>query len=303
MASVNTNTLTKRRKKIGWGQIGLNTFFTILSVFYIVPIVMLISTSLEGSVTTVFSIIPKEFSIAAYQLLLPNMKNLIRAMGVTLFYSITGVALSLLVMLLMSYSLSRRYFKLRGILTFLLFFTTLFNGGLIGSYIVNASLLHLNDSIWIYILPTVVNAWNVIVIRTYLQGLPEDMLEAARIDGASEFQICFRIVAPLSKPVLASVGFLRFIDAWNNWWTCQIYIRKPELYSIQYMLQRLIDSIDNLEQMILTGMAGDGAAAALENLEAMRYATAVIAVLPVLFVFPFFQKYFAKGMTLGSVKG
>ena len=232
------SSLSKKKKRIGRAQLALNIFFIVLSLCYVLPILLLISTSFEGSNSAVFSLIPQEFTTKAYEMLLPNAGAVFRAMGVTLFYSVVGVGASLFVMLLFAYALSRRYFILRGPLTFLLFFTTLFNGGLIGSYIINGSLLHLNDTIWIYILPTIINAWNVIVIRTYLQGLPEDMLEAARIDGASEFMVCFRIVLPLSKPVLASVGFLRFIDAWNNWYTCEIYIRNPKLYSIQYMLQK-----------------------------------------------------------------
>lgn len=206
-------------------------------------------------------------------------------------------------MLLFAYALSRRYFKLRNVLTFLLFFTTLFNGGLVGSYIVNATLLHLNDKIWVYILPGVVNAWNIIVIRTYLQGLSEEMFEAARLDGASELRICFNIVAPLSKPVLASVGFLRFIDAWNNWSTSQIYIRNPNLISIQYLLKQILDSIEAMTQMIENGGGYAGIEQQLANAEALRFAMAVVVAVPVLCVFPFFQKYFAKGMTIGSVKG
>lgn len=298
-----SKSLAKSRRRRARGQMWLNIFFVLLSMCYILPIILLISTSLEGATNAGFSLIPKEFSFAAYELLLPNADAIFRAMLVTLFYSIVGVGLSLIIMLLFAYALSRRYFLLRNVFTFLLFFTTLFSGGLVGQYIINASVLHLNNKIWVYILPTVMNAWNVIVIRTYLQGLPEDMFEAARIDGASEFMICFRIVAPLSKPVLASVGFLRFIDAWNNWYTSQIYIKKPELYSIQYLLQRVINSIDAMEQLILEGSAIAEAGNVLANMEAMRYAMAVVVALPVLFVFPFFQKYFSKGMTLGSVKG
>ena len=135
-----------------------------------------------------------------------------------------------------------------------------------------------------------------------MQGLPEEMFEAARIDGASEFRICFNIVLPLSTPVLASVGFLRFIDAWNDWYTSQIYIRNPKLVSVQYLLKQILDSIEAMKQMMENGI-GEVTAQQLGNMEAMRFAMAVIIAVPVLFVFPFFQKYFSKGMTIGSVKG
>lgn len=294
---------TLKKKHRPWGQIGLNLFFILLSLCYVLPLILLISVSFEGSPSQYFSMFPREFSTAAYEMLFQNMRRIVTAYGVTIFYSVTGVALSLFVMLLFAYALSRRYFKLRNVLTFLLFFTTLFNGGLVGSYIVNATLLHLNDKIWVYILPGVVNAWNIIVIRTYLQGLSEEMFEAARLDGASELRICFNIVAPLSKPVLASVGFLRFIDAWNNWSTSQIYIRNPNLISIQYLLKQILDSIEAMTQMIENGGGYAGIKQQLANAEALRFAMAVVVAVPVLCVFPFFQKYFAKGMTIGSVKG
>lgn len=294
--------MKSQRLRKASGQIFLNIFFIILSLFYILPIILLVSVSFEGATNPNFSLFPSQFSTQAYELIFKNSQRIVDAFGVTIFYSITSVALSLLVMVMFAYALSRRYFVLRNSLSFLLFFTTLFNGGLIGSYIINASVLHLNNTIWIYILPGVVNAWNVIVIRTYMQGLPEEMFEAARIDGASEFRICFNIVLPLSTPVLASVGFLRFIDAWNDWYTSQIYIRNPKLVSVQYLLKQILDSIEAMKQMMENGI-GEVTAQQLGNMEAMRFAMAVIIAVPVLFVFPFFQKYFSKGMTIGSVKG
>ena len=294
--------MKSQRLRKASGQIFLNIFFIILSLFYILPIILLVSVSFEGATNPNFSLFPSQFSTQAYELIFKNSQRIVDAFGVTIFYSITSVALSLLVMVMLAYALSRRYFGLRNALSFLLFFTTLFNGGLIGSYIINASVLHLNNTIWIYILPGVVNAWNVIVIRTYMQGLPEEMFEAARIDGASEFRICFNIVLPLSTPVLASVGFLRFIDAWNDWYTSQIYIRNPKLVSVQYLLKQILDSIEAMKQMMENGI-GEVTAQQLGNMEAMRFAMAVIVAVPVLFVFPFFQKYFSKGMTIGAVKG
>lgn len=291
------------KRKSPWGQIGLHIFFILLSLCYILPILLLIGVSFEGSPNQYFSVIPREFSLDAYRMVFKNPDQILQAFGITAFYSITGVGLSLMVMLMFAYALSRRYFKLRGVLTFLLFFTTLFGGGMVGSYIVNSSLLHINNKIWIYILPGVANAWNIIVIRTYIQGLPEELFEAARLDGASELRICFGIVLPLSTPVLASVGFLRFIDAWNNWNTSHIYIRDPKLYSLQFLLKRILDNIENLEAMIEKGQAFQGIEEMLVNAEAMRFAMAVVVAVPVLCVFPFFQKYFSKGMTIGSVKG
>ncbi len=229
-------------------------------------------------------------------------KKIFDAYAVTIFYSVTATVGRLIVMSLFGYALSKRDFKYRNILTFLLFFTTLFNGGLVPSYLVNTNLLHLKNTIWIYIFPALLSAWDVIVIRTFFQGLPIELFEAARIDGATEFQCWHRIAIPLATPVLASVGFLGFINLWNNWSTSQIYIRDPELYSLQYLLKLILDNEDMLKQMAQAGMAL-GSTAELENLESMRFAMAVVAAGPICFLFPFFQKYFARGMTLGSVKG
>lgn len=294
-----------KRKKLKWGQVFLHLFFIVLSLFYILPLVMLITVSLEGSPDAVFTLFPKEFTIKAYEMLFKAPQKIIDAYAVTIFYSVVGVLGSLVVMTLFAYPLSRRNFKLRNILTFFLFFTTLFSGGLVPSYIINTKYLHLGNTIWIYILPGMINAWNVIVIRTYFQTLPQELFESARLDGASETQICFRIVVPLSTPVLASVGFLRFIDAWNGWSTSQIYIKNPRLVSLQYLLKQIMDDMDMLKQLMNLGSISADADVInqLSNLESMRFAMAVVGVGPALLIFPFFQKYFAKGMTLGSVKG
>lgn len=295
-----------RHKKMCGGQLFLHLFFIALCLCYILPLILLLSISFEGSASMRFTLFPKEFSTAAYELVFRNPKRILDAYKVTIFYSVVGVGSSLIVMAMFAYALSRRHFKLRGILTFILFFTTLFSGGMVPSYVINSRYLHLDNTIWIYILPGMVSAWNVIVIRTYFQNLPAELFECARLDGASERGICFKIAIPLSTPVLASVGFLRFIDAWNNWSTSQIYIRNPELVSLQYLLKQIMDDIEMLEQMITSGGVATVTAEMykqLENMEAMRFAMAVVGVGPALLIFPFFQKYFAKGMTIGAVKG
>lgn len=294
-----------RHKKFAWGQFFLHLFFVILCLCYILPLMLLLSISFEGSASMRFSLFPREFSTAAYELVFKNPQKILDAYKVTIFYSVVGVGSSLFVMAMFAYALSRRHFKLRGILTFILFFTTLFSGGMVPSYVINSRYLHLDNTIWIYILPGIVNAWNVIVIRTYFQNLPAELFECARLDGASERRICFQIAIPLSTPVLASVGVLRFIDAWNNWSTSQIYIRSPKLVSLQYLLKQIMDNIEVLEKLVGEGklVATAETFKQLENMEAMRFAMAVVGVGPALLIFPFFQKYFAKGMTIGAVKG
>lgn len=295
--------MTLKKKKFPYGQFFLNLFFIVVCICYIVPLVLLLSISFEGGTNKPFSLIPYEFSLDAYKMAFRAPEKIIDAYGITIFESVVSVSSSLVVMSMFAYALSRPNFIGRRKVNFLLFFTTLFSGGLVPTYILNSSYLHLNNTIWIYIIPVLMNAWNTIVIRTYFQSLPQELFESARIDGASELRICFQICIPLSTPVLASVGFLRFIDAWNVWSTTQIYIRKPKLYTLQFLLQQILNSAKYVEQMINEGKISGDMAESLANLESMRFALAVIAAGPAMVIFPFFQKYFAKGMVVGSVKG
>ena len=296
--------LNHKKRKILWGQVGLHTFFILLCVCYVYPLLLLICVSFEGHPQASFSLEIKQFTTQAYQQIFSRPERILKAYGVTFFYSTVATLGSLVVMSMFAYALSKRDFKARNVITFLLFFTTLFSGGLVPSYLVNSTLLHLDNKIWIYIIPSLMNAWNVIVLRTFFQGLPEGLHEAARIDGASELRICFQIVIPLSMPALASIGFLAFIGHWNNWFTTSIYIRDLDLYSLQYMLKLYLDSATEVKKMMQQGFISQlEAEEQLKNLESLRFAMAIVAAGPMLFVFPFFQKYFAKGLTLGSVKG
>ena len=293
----------RQHKKLTRGQLALHIFFILLSLCYVLPLILLISISLDGSPVTNFSLIPKEFSLNAYKFVFATPGRILNGYKVTAFYSIFGTISSLVVMMMFAYSISRPNFVLRNPLTFILFFTTLFSGGLVPSYLLNTRYLHLNNTIWIYILPSMISAWNVIVIKTYLKGLSVELFEAARLDGASELRICFTIILPLSTPVLASVGFLDFINRWNNWYTSQIYITKPELRSLQYLLKLILDNLDELKAMEQEGHLDESLAKVMDSLESVRFAMAVVAAGPMMLIFPFFQKYFAKGMTIGAVKG
>lgn len=293
-----------KKKKKSMGQVMLHIIFILMSLCYIIPFILILSisfTSGEAVTSTGFSLIPKEFSLEAYRMIFENPVRILNAYKTTIISSVAATAGSLIVMAMFAYPLSRPNFKMKNLLTFILFFTTLFSGGLVPSYLVNTKLLHLNDTIWIYIFPCLMNAWNVIVIRTYFKNLPGDLIEAAKIDGASELRICFRIVIPLSTPVLASVGFLTFITRWNDWMTSKIYIRKQNLYSLQYLLKQILDNAEFMQTLVKEGSS------LLKDMifptESFRFAMAIVAAGPMLFVFPFFQKYFAEGLTLGSVKG
>ena len=296
--------LNLNAKKFSWEQLMLNIVFIIIGLAYILPFMLVISISLssEASIREFgYNILPKVVDFEAYRQIFKTPDTLIDAYKITIFFTVMTTILSLVVMGMMAYPLSRKNCKFRQPISFYIFFTMLFSGGLVPSYIVISKYLHLNNTIWVYIIPALVSAWNIIIIRTYFQGLPPDLVEAAKIDGASEFLIFFRIIVPLSTPVFATIGFNTAVGKWNDWNTSLIYIDDTNLYSLQYMLQRILREAEFLEKAVTDGDVN------FLNVdvptESMRYAMAILAAGPMMFVFPFFQKYFAKGLTIGSVKG
>ncbi len=292
------------KKRIG-GKIALNLFLFLGSLTFIIPLIMMCSISLsaENAITEYgYTVFPKVFSTAAYKSVFANPHQIIQAYKVTIAFSVLGTVLSMLIQSMMAYSLSKSDFTGRKFFTGMLLFTMLFNGGLVPSYILNTQYLHLGNTFWIYIFPSLVSAFNVFMFRTNIAALPDGLLEAAKLDGASEFTIYFRIVFPLILPILASLGFLSLLGRWNDWNTALLYIRDSELYSLQYLLQRILNEADYIKQMQKAGTTSMLDAKNIPG-ESLRYAMAVVAAGPMLVVFPFFQKYLSKGLTVGSVKG
>lgn len=251
-----------------------------------------------------YKLIPSVFSTEAYKYVFRNPQQLLDSYKVTIIYSIVATVLGVVVMAMLAYPLSRPNYKYKKIATFFIFFTMLFSGGLIPTYIWITRYLHLGDTIWVYILPCLVNAFHVIVIRSFFQGLPQALMESAKIDGASELQTFFKIVMPLSKPVIATISLLTLLSRWNDWNTALIYIKSSNLYSLQYLLQKILREAEFVKNMAdsspVAGMDLD-----LSNLPSVtiRFAMCMVAAGPMLIIFPFFQKYFAKGLTVGAVKG
>lgn len=282
----------------------VHVFFICYALICIIPFMVVVSASFT-SVTDLskygFSVLPPNFDVSAYQYLFKNPKIYVDAYGVTIFISFVGTFLSVLIMSMVGYALSRNTFRLKKAVTWFLFFPTLFSGGLASSYIINTQYLHLTDSVWSMILPGLVSVFNVFIIRTFFQQLPDGLFEAAKIDGASEWGIYARIALPLSKPVLATVAFLGVLGRWNEWYNAMLYVRTPEKYPLQYLLQRMMNNINEL----LNAMEHAPMMVITEQLpgENLRMALLVVCIGPVMLLFPFFQKYFTKGMTVGSVKG
>jgi len=251
-----------------------------------------------------YRLIPLQIDFTAYRMAFRDPGIVIDAYAVTAFQAFAATLLGLYVMSSCAYAVSRKYFKLRTPIVFGIFFTMLFSGGLIPSYILIKQYYHLANTIWVYIFPVLANAFYIIIFRTFFQGLPDAISDSAKIDGAGEFRIFFQINLPLSKPVLATIGLFMLLDRWNDWFTSLVYIDNTRLYTLQYLLQRILMDIEFVKSQMSANVPPDMNVNLFKlPSETLRFAMAVIAAGPLLLVFPFFQKYFARGLTVGSIKG
>lgn len=278
----------------------------ILAAGSIIPLIILLSSSLSDEASILkdgYSFFPKEVSFAAYDYLLSNSSSILRAYGITVFVTVFGTFVSLVMTSFLAYGLSRRDLPFKNIFAFIVFFTLLFNGGLVPTYLVYTQVFDIKNTIWALIVPgLLMNGFNVLLMRTFfMTSIPEPIIESARMDGAGEFRTFFSIILPLSLPILATIGLLQTIIYWNDWFNGLVYITEPSLFSIQNILNRMLSDI----QFLATSNLGSNTSTAAAQIPttAVRMAIAVIGILPILIAYPFFQKYLVKGIALGSVKG
>ncbi|MDR6550452.1 carbohydrate ABC transporter permease [Paenibacillus qinlingensis] len=280
-----------------------HSVFTLLAISCVIPMLLVVIISVSDSKSIVergYSLFPSLWSSAAYQFIFQSPKLILNSYGTTLFVTVVGTVVGLLLTAMISYSLSRKEYKLAGIIGFLVFFSLLFNAGLIPSYIVYTKFYLLKDTFWILILPGLVSAWNVILLRTFFFDLPQEVLESASIDGCSEMRIFWQIVLPMSKPALATIGLILMLTYWNEWFRSLIYIDTESKFMLQYLLYKILL---NAEIMMKDSQMGLSIGGTEFPSDSARMAIAVIAAGPMMFVFPFFQKYFVRGITAGAVKG
>ena len=285
----------------------LNIMFLILALICVIPAVLVVSISFsaEQSITDYgYRLIPKIISLDGYGYLLKQGALIIRALGVSLFVTIVGTALGTLLTTLMGYVLSRPDYKLNGFLTMLVFIPMVFNGGLVSTYFIVSQFLHLKNTLWALILPLSVSSFNVVICRTFFKTtIPEELIESAKMDGATQFKIFFQIVLPISLPVIATIGLFLCFAYWSDWYQSMLYIDNQRLYSLQALLNAIMTNINMLAQNAATMGASMADMVANMPKEAARMAIVVIIVLPIACAYPFFQKYFISGLTVGAVKG
>lgn len=284
-----------------------NIGFAVYCILCVAPLLLVFMVSITDQtslVTNGYSFTPSVISFDAYAFLFNDMGKLLRSYGVTIFNCVVGTFFCVLFTMMYAYPISRKSFKYRNFFSFFIFFTMLFQGGLVPWYILYSQYLHMTNNIFAMIVPAIMNAFYVLVAKTFFTlNLPDSILESARIDGASEFSIFYHIVIPLSKPVIATIALFAVLSYWNDWYLCLLYINDTNLYNLQYSMYQALRSLQFLTSSLASASGNASSALAKVPGETLRMAMAVIGVGPIIFAYPFFQKYFIKGLTIGAVKG
>lgn len=280
-------------------------FYTIITIFALsclFPFLLMITSSFMSEkeiVSEGYKLIPDTVSLSAYKFLFRNFTNLFNAYRVTIFIAVTGTVFGLFFMSMAGYVLCRKDFRYRNQISFFIYFTTLFSGGLIPTYMLYVNGLGLKDSIWSMVLPGLMSPWSIFLMKNFMKSIPDSLYESANLDGANDFRIYWQIYMPLAKASLATIGLFQILGYWNEWYNAMLYIQTPAKFPLQYFLQRIVSqaNIQLLIQQGLTINTGD-----LPS-ESIKMATAVIATGPIVLLYPFVQKYFVSGLTIGAVKG
>ncbi|MCR5507818.1 MAG: carbohydrate ABC transporter permease [Lachnospiraceae bacterium] len=296
-----------RKDKVNVGQCILLFFLLLYTLFAFLPVVLTFVAAFTDEKYISqhgFTFFPEKWSMAGVNAVLRYGKRLLTSYGVTIFVTIVGTLAGLLIMSMFAYSISRRDFRLSKFLSIYLLIPMLFNGGQLSGYIVFTTYYHLKDSLLLLILPLMVTTMNVIILRTYIaNSIPAELMEAAKIDGAGEYRTFFQITLPLMKPSLAAVGFMMATAYWNDWQNALLYIKTDTKKPLQLLLINIQKSIEFLLNNSNVPASARAAMGGTIPQYSATMATVIIVIGPIMVAYPFFQKYFVKGLTVGSVKG
>ena len=301
----NSDSSTLNRIKPGT-NVTFNFVLLIFALMCIIPVIFVFSISISSDTSLAkhgYQLIPKEFSPAAYTFLWNERSTILKSLVMSVAVTAIGTTLCVLLTTTMGYVLSRREFKLKGFFTYVVFIPMIFNGGMVANYVVVANLLNLRNTIWALILPISVSSFNVVICKTFFRStIPDSIVESAKIDGANQFRIFSRIIMPLSKPVIATIGLFSAFGYWNDWFLSSLYINDSRLLSLQALLNNIMKNIEYLASNPSVGVS----LVQYKNMmptESVRMAIAILIVVPIACAYPFFQKYFISGLTIGAVKG
>ena len=279
-------------------------FITLFAIACLIPFILVVSSSLtqEQALTTYgYSQWPREFSLDAYKLVLVSA-DIPQAYLVTIFITAAGTLLSMIFTCAVSYAMSVKNFKSRSVLALFIYFTMLFNGGLVATYLLITKTLGIQNTIWVLILPSICNAWNILLMRNFFNGIPDSLAESAKIDGANDIVILIKIILPISLPGIATIGLFYALSYWNEWYKCLLYIdsNHSQFYTLQYLIQRILRQVNYAANQPAEAV---GLSAMTLPTYAYRMATIVVSTGPIILLYPFLQKYFVQGLTVGAVKG
>ncbi len=304
-SSVVADSMKINRVKSGTNA-AFNVLFALLAAMAILPVifVFIISISSEESIRLVgYSFAPRGFSASAYAFLWNERATILQALFISVSVTCLGTLLGLALTTTMGYVLSRPVFKMKSFYTWVVFIPMIFNGGMVASYVVNANVLGLKNTIWALILPLAVSSFNIIICKTFFRStIPDSIIESAKMDGASQLRIFGQIVLPISKPVLATIGLFLVFGYWNDWFQSSLYISDSKLVSLQALLNNMMKSLDYIANNPTAGVSLQQYRNQMPS-ESVRMAIAIVIVVPIACAYPFFQKYFISGLTIGAVKG
>lgn len=282
-----------------------NVVFLLLAFMCVFPLLFVFSISIsseESLRVNGYQIIPQQLSGAAYQFLWNERGMILRATFMSIIVTIIGTIIAICLNTTMGYVISRKSFRLKGLYTWIVFIPMVFNGGMLASYVVVNNILNLRNTIWALILPLACSSFSVTICKTFFRTtVPDSIVESAKIDGAGQFRIWAQIVLPISKPVMATIGMFAAFGYWNDWFQASLYIQDKKLQTLQSLLNNIQKSVEYIANNPYGGLSMQQYKAAMPT-ESVRMAIAIIIIVPIACTYPFFQRYFISGLTIGSVK-
>lgn len=273
--------------------------FALICVLPFYLIIVASFTSEQSIMREGFSLYIRDFSLEGYRIILKNPMLVARSYLNTIGVTIVGTSLSIFMTSMCGYVLQRKDFAWRNWIMLIFYFTMLFNGGLTPYYILCTRYLKFSNTYYALILPCMFSVWNMIIAKNYMRSIPDEIVESAKIDGAGEFRIFFQLILPLAIPLLATLGLFTALTYWNDWYNCMLFIKDKDMLTLQYFLQNMLNSIENLRMVA----EKSGLVIPVLPTESMKMAMTVVVTGPIIFVYPFAQRYFLKGLTIGAVKG
>ena len=297
----------KKSKDIKVFNILSYTLIALVAIICLIPFLMVVVGSFTAEkeiIANGFSFFPKELSLEAYKTALKEPMAILRAYGVTASLTVIGTAIGLFIVAMTAYVLQRKDFKWRNKVSFFFYFTTLFSGGLVPWYILMVKYLGLKDSYLSLLLPPLLSVFNIIIMKSYMSGIPQALTESAKIDGAGDFTIFMKVILPLVKPALATIEMFIALGYWNDWYNSMLFINNENLYSLQYYLYKIVNNIEAYKTILAQAGGGTSLGSTINMpSESLKMALTIIVTGPIILVYPFIQKYFVSGVTIGAVKG